>query len=97
VDLRAKNLTGKEAEAVLGRAHITVNKNTIPNDPQKPLVTSGIRIGSPAMTTRGFTEIEAEQVAHLIADVLDHPNDEAALAKVREKVAALCKKFPVYG
>jgi glycine hydroxymethyltransferase len=74
-----------------------VNKNTIPNDPQKPLVTSGIRIGSPAMTTRGFTEIEAEQVAHLIADVLDHPNDEATLARVREKVAALCKKFPVYG
>ena len=97
VDLRAKNLTGKEAEAVLGKAHITVNKNTIPNDPQKPLVTSGIRIGSPAMTTRGFTEIEAETVAHLIADVLDHPNDEAAIAKVREKVAALCKKFPVYG
>ena len=97
VDLRAKNLTGKEAEAALGRAHITVNKNAIPNDPQKPLVTSGIRIGSPAMTTRGFTEIEAETVAHLIADVLDHPNDEAAIAKVREKVAALCKKFPVYG
>ena len=97
VDLRAKNLTGKEAEAVLGRAHITVNKNTIPNDPQKPLVTSGIRIGSPAMTTRGFTEIEAETVAHLIADVLDHPNDEAAIAKVRGKVAELCKKYPVYG
>jgi glycine hydroxymethyltransferase len=97
VDLRAKNLTGKEAEAALGRAHITVNKNTIPNDPQKPLVTSGIRIGSPAMTTRGFTEIEAETVAHLIADVLDHPNDEAAIAKVRGKVADLCKKFPVYG
>jgi len=97
VDLRAKNLTGKEAEAALGRAHITVNKNAIPNDPQKPFVTSGIRIGSPAMTTRGFTEIEAETVAHLIADVLDHPNDEAAIAKVREKVSALCKKFPVYG
>ena len=97
VDLRAKNLTGKEAEAVLGRAHITVNKNTIPNDPQKPLVTSGIRIGSPAMTSRGFTEIEAETVAHLIADVLDHPNDEAAIAKVRGKVAELCKKYPVYG
>jgi glycine hydroxymethyltransferase len=97
VDLRAKNLTGKEAEAVLGRAHITVNKNAIPNDPQKPFVTSGIRIGSPAMTTRGFTEIEAETVAHLIADVLDHPNDEAAIAKVRGKVAELCKKYPVYG
>lgn len=97
VDLRAKNLTGKEAEAALGRAHITVNKNTIPNDPQKPLVTSGIRIGAPAITTRGFTEIESETVAHLIADVLDHPNDEAAIAKVRGKVAELCKKYPVYG
>lgn len=97
VDLRPKNLTGKDAEAALGRAHITVNKNGIPNDPQKPFVTSGIRIGSPAMTTRGFTEIEAEQVAHLIADVLDAPNDETVAATVRGKVAALCKKFPVYG
>jgi glycine hydroxymethyltransferase len=97
VDLRAKNLTGKEAEAALGNAHITVNKNGIPNDPQKPFVTSGIRIGSPAMTTRGFTEIEAEQIAHLIADVLDAPNDEKVAAEVRAKVSALCKKFPVYG
>ncbi|MDQ5915957.1 MAG: glycine hydroxymethyltransferase, partial [Pseudomonadota bacterium] len=97
LDLRAKNITGKEAEAALGKAHITVNKNGIPNDPQKPMVTSGIRIGSPAMTTRGFTEIEAERVAHLVADVLDAPNDEAVLAKVREEVASLCKKFPVYG
>ena len=97
LDLRNKNITGKEAEAALGRAHITVNKNGIPNDPQKPFVTSGIRIGSPAMTTRGFTEIEAEQIAHLIADVLDAPNDEAVLAKVREQVSALCKRFPVYG
>ncbi|MGE5385665.1 MAG: serine hydroxymethyltransferase [Betaproteobacteria bacterium] len=97
LDLRAKNITGKEAEAALGKAHITVNKNAIPNDPQKPFVTSGIRIGSPAMTTRGFTEIEAEQVAHLIADVLDAPNDEAVITRVREKVAALCKKYPVYG
>ena len=97
LDLRNKNITGKEAEAALGRAHITVNKNGIPNDPQKPFVTSGIRIGSPAMTTRGFTEIEAEQIAHLIADVLDAPNDEAVLAKVREQVSALCKQFPVYG
>ncbi|MCL2523005.1 MAG: serine hydroxymethyltransferase [Betaproteobacteria bacterium] len=97
VDLRPKNLTGKDAEAALGRAHITVNKNGIPNDPQKPFVTSGIRIGSPAMTTRGFREIEAEQIAHLIADVLDAPNDEAVAAKTREKVAALCQKFPVYG
>jgi len=97
LDLRAKNITGKEAEAVLGQAHITVNKNAIPKDPQKPFVTSGIRIGTPAMTTRGFTEIEAEQVAHLIADVLEAPTDEKVLATVREKVAALCKKFPVYG
>ena len=97
VDLRAMNITGKEAEAALGKAHITVNKNSIPNDPQKPMVTSGIRIGTPAMTTRGFTEIEAEQVAHLIADVLDAPNDEAVLARVRGDVSALCKKFPVYG
>jgi len=97
VDLRAKNITGKDAEAALGKAHITVNKNAIPNDPQKPFVTSGVRIGTPAMTTRGFTEIEAEQVAHLIADVLEHPADEAALAKVRGKVEALCRKFPVYG
>ena len=97
VDLRPKNITGKEAEAALGKAHITVNKNSIPNDPQKPMVTSGIRIGTPAMTTRGFTEIEAEEVAHLIADVLDAPNDEAVLARVRKAVSALCKKFPVYG
>ena len=97
LDLRAKNITGKEAEAALGRAHITVNKNGIPNDPQKPFVTSGIRIGSPAMTTRGFTEIEAETVAHLVADILDAPNDEAVAAKVRAKVSELCRKFPVYG
>ncbi len=97
VDLQSKNITGKEAEAALGQAHITVNKNAIPNDPQKPFVTSGIRIGTPAMTTRGFTEIEAEQVAHLIADVLDAPTDAAVLEKARGKVAELCKKFPVYG
>jgi glycine hydroxymethyltransferase len=97
VDLRAKNITGKEAEAALGRAHITVNKNAIPNDPQKPFITSGIRIGTPAMTTRGFTEIEAEEVANLIADVLDAPQDEAVIARVRQAVAALCRKFPVYG
>ncbi len=97
IDLRAKNITGKDAEAALGRAHITVNKNGIPNDPQKPFVTSGIRIGSPAMTSRGFTEIEAEEIAHLIADVLDAPNDEAEAATARGKVAALCKRFPVYG
>ncbi len=97
VDLQSKQITGKEAEAALGNAHITVNKNAIPNDPQKPFVTSGIRIGTPAMTTRGFTEIEAEQVANLIADVLDAPNDEAVLQRVRVEAAELCKKFPVYG
>jgi glycine hydroxymethyltransferase len=97
VDLRPKNITGKDAEAALGRAHITVNKNAIPNDPQKPFVTSGIRIGTPAMTTRGFTELEAEQVAHLIADVLDAPADEGVIDCVRAKVGELCRKFPVYG
>jgi glycine hydroxymethyltransferase len=97
VDLRAKNLTGKEAEAVLGRAHITVNKNTIPKDPQKPFVTSGIRIGTPAMTTRGFKELEAEQLAHLIADVLDAPADESVINRVKGEVAKLTAKFPVYG
>ncbi|MDR3300383.1 MAG: serine hydroxymethyltransferase [Candidatus Accumulibacter sp.] len=97
VDLRAKNITGKEAEAALGKARITVNKNAIPRDPQKPMVTSGIRVGSPAITTRGFTETEAAQVAHLIADVLDAPNDEAVLTRTRDAVSALCRKFPVYG
>jgi glycine hydroxymethyltransferase len=97
VDLQPKKLTGKEAEALLGRAHITVNKNSIPNDPQKPFVTSGIRIGTPAMTTRGFTELEAEQLAHLIADVLDAPTDEAVIARVKGDVAKLVAQFPVYG
>jgi len=97
VDLRAKNLTGKEAEAALGRAHITVNKNAIPNDPQKPMVTSGIRIGTPAMTTRGFKELEAEKLAHLVADVLDAPNDEAVIARVQAEVKKLTTAFPVYG
>ena len=97
VDLRPKNLTGKDAEAALGRAHITVNKNAIPNDPQKPFVTSGIRIGTPAMTTRGFKELEAEQLANLIADVLDAPNDEAVINRVKGEVAKLTAKFPVYG
>ena len=97
LDLRAKNITGKDAEAALGQAHITVNKNAIPNDPQKPFVTSGIRIGTPAMTTRGFTEIEAERVAHLIADVLEAPTDAANLDRVRGQVRELCGRFPVYG
>jgi glycine hydroxymethyltransferase len=96
VDLRAKKITGKEAEAVLGRAHITANKNTIPNDPQKPFVTSGIRLGTPAMTTRGFKELEAEQLANLIADVLEAPLDERAIQRVAHDVQALCTKFPVY-
>ncbi|MDT8998718.1 serine hydroxymethyltransferase [Paucibacter sp. APW11] len=96
VDLRPKGLTGKEAEAVLGLAHMTCNKNGIPNDPQKPMVTSGIRLGTPAMTTRGFKEEQVRATAHLIADVLDKPHDEANLAAVREKVAALTRDFPVY-
>ena len=97
VDLRAKNLTGKDAEAALGRAHITVNKNAIPNDPQKPFVTSGIRIGSPAMTTRGFKELEAELLANLIADVLDAPGDDKVIARAVGEVKKLTAKFPVYG
>ena len=97
VDLRAKKMTGKEAEKVLGDAHITCNKNGIPNDPEKPMVTSGIRLGSPAMTTRGFKEAEARQVGHFIADVLDNPNDPDNIAKVRAQVSELTKRFPVYG
>ena len=97
VDLRAKKITGKDAEAVLGRAHITVNKNAIPNDPEKPFVTSGIRIGTPAMTTRGFKELEAEQMANLIADVLEHPGDEAVIARAGAEVKELTARFPVYG
>jgi len=96
VDLRPKGLTGKEAEAILGAAHMTCNKNGIPNDPQKPMVTSGIRLGTPAMTTRGFKEEQARITAHLIADVLDKPHDEANLEAVRAKVAALARDFPVY-
>ena len=97
VDLRAKKMTGKEAERVLGEAHITCNKNGIPNDPEKPMVTSGIRLGSPAMTTRGFKEAEARQVGNFIADVLDNPNDANNIAKVRAQVSELTKRFPVYG
>ncbi len=97
VDLRAKKVTGKGAESALSAAHITCNKNSIPNDPEKPFVTSGIRLGSPAITTRGFTEIECEELAHLIADVLDAPDDEATLGRVRASVRALTQKFPVYG
>jgi len=97
VDLRAKRITGKEAERVLGLAHITCNKNAIPNDPEKPMVTSGIRLGSPAMTTRGFGADEARKVGHLIADVLDAPADEAVIARVRAQVGELTARFPVYG
>jgi len=97
VDLRAKGITGKEAEAVLGDAHMTINKNAIPNDPEKPMVTSGVRIGTPAMTTRGFKEEEARLTANLIADVLDAPRDAANIQAVREKVNALTRRFPVYG
>jgi glycine hydroxymethyltransferase len=96
VDLRKKNITGKDAEAVLGRAHITVNKNAIPNDPEKPAVTSGIRIGTPAMTSRGFRTGEAEILAKLIADVLDKPKDDANVLRVAGEVKALCASFPVY-
>lgn len=96
VDLRAKGLTGKEAEKVLGDAHITVNKNAIPNDPESPFVTSGIRIGSPAMTTRGFKDQEAVLLAHLIADVLDSPTDTSVIQQVRGKITELCSKLPVY-
>jgi glycine hydroxymethyltransferase len=96
VDLRPKGLTGKQAETVLQSAHMTCNKNGIPNDPQKPMVTSGIRLGTPAMTTRGFGDSEARQTANLIADVLDRPHDEANIAAVRAKVATLTRDFPVY-
>ena len=97
VDLRAKNITGKEAEALLGEVHITVNKNAIPKDPQKPMVTSGIRLGSPAITTRGFVQGEAEKTAHLIADLLDQPRDAATRDRVKREVADLTQRFPVYG
>ncbi len=97
VDLRNKNITGKEAEAVLGDAYMTINKNGIPNDPEKPMVTSGVRIGTPAMTTRGFKDEEARATANLIADVLDNPRDAANIEAVRAKVVALTSRFPVYG
>ena len=96
LDLRAKNITGKDAEDALGRAHLTVNKNAIPNDPQKPMVTSGIRIGSPAMTTRGFGEAEADKLAGLIADVLEDPKGEHTQQRVTREVKGMCAKFPAY-
>ena len=97
VDLQPMKITGKAAEAALGKANITVNKNAIPNDPEKPFVTSGIRIGSAAMTTRGFNEADARVLANLVADVLENPEDEANLANVRKQITALCDKYPVYG
>jgi glycine hydroxymethyltransferase len=96
VDLRAKKITGKEAEAILGAAHMTCNKNAIPNDPEKPVVTSGIRVGSPAFTTRGFKEAEATKVGNLIADVLDNPHDAATIERVKAEVKKLTDAFPVY-
>jgi glycine hydroxymethyltransferase len=97
VDLRGKGVTGREAEIVLDRVGITVNRNAVPKDPQGPTVTSGIRIGSPAMTTRGMREMEAEKLAHLIADVLDAPGDERVVKRVADDVKGLCARFPVYG
>jgi glycine hydroxymethyltransferase len=96
VDLRSKNITGREAEAVLGQAHITINKNAIPNDPEKPTVTSGLRVGSAAMTTRGFGQSEAKIVANLTADILDAPTDSAVIAAVAARAQSLCDAFPVY-
>jgi glycine hydroxymethyltransferase len=97
IDLSNKNITGKDADAALGRANITVNKNAVPNDPRPPMVTSGLRIGTPAATTRGFKEAEIRQVADWIADVLDAEGAEATIGRVRGEVVALCKRFPVYG
>ena len=97
VDMIGKGVTGKAAEEALGRAHITVNKNAVPNDPQKPFVTSGLRIGTPAVTTRGYGEQDCIELAGWMCDVLDAPDDEAVIARVREQVTAQCRKFPVYG
>jgi glycine hydroxymethyltransferase len=97
VDMIGKGVTGKDAEAALGRAHITVNKNAVPNDPQKPFVTSGLRIGTPAVTTRGYGEADCVELANWICDVLDAPTDDKVIAAVREKVTAQCRRFPVYG
>ena len=96
IDMIGKGVTGKDAEAALGKAHITVNKNAVPNDPQKPFVTSGLRVGTPAVTTRGYQEADCVDLANWICDVLDAPGDESVIAAVRAKVEAQCKKFPVY-
>ncbi len=97
VDMIGKGITGKDADAALGKAHITVNKNAVPNDPQKPMVTSGLRIGTPAVTTRGYREADCEALAQWICDVLDAPTDEQVLARVRDHVTRQCRQFPVYG
>ena len=97
LDLIDKNITGKDADAALGRAHITVNKNAVPNDPRPPAISSGLRIGTPAVTTRGFKEPEVQQLSNWIADVLDHMGDEAAVERVRAEVVEICRRFPVYG
>jgi glycine hydroxymethyltransferase len=96
VSLVNKGLTGKAADAALGRAHITVNKNAVPNDPQSPFVTSGIRVGTPAPTTRGFKEDQMREIAHLMCDVMDNLDDENVINTVREKVHLLCARYPVY-
>jgi len=97
IDLIGRDVTGKDAEAALGKAHITVNKNAVPNDPRSPFVTSGLRVGTPAVTTRGYKEADVVELTHWICDVLDAPNDENVIKSVRDKVAAQCRKFPVYG
>ena len=97
VDMIGRDVTGKDAEEALGKAHITVNKNAVPNDPRKPFVTSGLRVGTPAITTRGYLEADTIELTNWICDVLDKPGDEAVIAKVRDAVTVQCKKFPVYG
>ena len=96
VDLQSKNITGRQAETILNSGHITCNKNAIPNDPQTPFVTSGVRLGSPAMTTRGFKETESAIVGNLLADVIENPNDQATIERVRAEVKKLTTAFPVY-
>ncbi|MGN0862869.1 MAG: serine hydroxymethyltransferase, partial [Stenotrophomonas koreensis] len=97
VDMIGREVSGKDAEAALGQAHITVNKNSVPNDPRSPFVTSGLRLGTPAITTRGYVEADCVELANWIADILDAPADEAVIARVREAVSAQCRKYPVYG
>ena len=97
VDMIGKDVSGKDAEAALGKAHITVNKNSVPNDPRSPFVTSGLRLGTPAITTRGYKEADCVALANWIADVLDNPSDESVIAGVRENVTLQCRQYPVYG